>query len=275
MGGRRKKSSQQKGIHTIALSSYIYKVLKQVHPDTGLSKRAMEVMNDYCCHAFGEILREAVLLTEKSGKATMTSREVQTGVRLCLPGELAKHAVSEGTKAVTKYNSNPGGSKSVRAGLQFPVGRIHTAMKTKSRLRVGQGAPVYMAAVLEYLAAEVLELSGNAARDNRKCRIIPRHIMLAIRNDEELNKFCKNVDIHDAGVIPNIHSVLLPSKPNKSSSFSNSQPFGNPQKSPFGQPTGFGASGFGNGTGSGFGQGASVFGGTGGGFGAQKFSQQY
>ena len=76
-------------------------------------------------------------------------------------------------------------SRSSRAGLQFPVGRIARYLKQgKYAERVGAGAPVYLAAVLEYLAAEVLELAGNAAKDNKKTRIIPRHIQLAVRNDE-------------------------------------------------------------------------------------------
>ncbi|CAM9833387.1 unnamed protein product, partial [Ascophyllum nodosum] len=80
-------------------------------------------------------------------------------------------------------------SRSSKAGLQFPVGRIGRFLKDgKYSQRVGAGAPVYLAAVLEYLTAEVLELAGNAARDNKKARIIPRHIHLAVRNDEELSK---------------------------------------------------------------------------------------
>jgi len=78
--------------------------------------------------------------------------------------------------------------------------------------RVGAGAPVYLAAVLEYLAAEILELAGNAARDNKKQRIIPRHLQLAIRNDEELHKLLGNVVISQGGVVPHIASELLPSK---------------------------------------------------------------
>ena len=81
--------------------------------------------------------------------------------------------------------------------------------------RVGGAAPVYMAAVLEYVCAEVLELAGNAAKDNKKLRIVPRHIQLAVRNDDELNQFFGNAIIAQGGVLPNIHPVLLPAKKKK------------------------------------------------------------
>ena len=104
-------------------------------------------------------------------------------------------------------------SRSAKAGLQFPVGRIARYLRQgRYAARVGAGAPVYMAAVLEYLAAEILELAGNASRDNKRQRIVPRHIQLAVRNDEELNKLLGDVTIASGGVIPNIHSVLLPKK---------------------------------------------------------------
>ena len=104
-------------------------------------------------------------------------------------------------------------TKSVKAGLQFPVGRIGRYLKKgKYATRLGAGAPVYLAAVLEYLCAEILELAGNAARDNKKSRIIPRHVQLAVRNDEELNKLLGGVTIASGGVLPNIHAVLLPKK---------------------------------------------------------------
>ena len=107
-------------------------------------------------------------------------------------------------------------SRSSRAGLQFPVGRIHRLLRKGNYAeRVGAGAPVYLAAVMEYLAAEVLELAGNAARDNKKTRIIPRHLQLAIRNDEELNKLLSGVTIAQGGVLPNIQAVLLPKKSEK------------------------------------------------------------
>ncbi|XP_008580162.1 PREDICTED: histone H2A-beta, sperm-like [Galeopterus variegatus] len=92
--------------------------------------------------------------------------------------------LKQGGKARAKAKT-----RSSRAGLQFPVGRVHRLLrKGNYSERVGAGAPVYLAAVLEYLTAEILELAGNAARDNKKTRIIPRHLQLAIRNDEELNK---------------------------------------------------------------------------------------
>ena len=104
-------------------------------------------------------------------------------------------------------------SRSSRAGLQFPVGRIHRLLrKGRYAKLVGAGAPVYLAAVMEYLTAEILELAGNAARDNKKSRIIPRHLQLAIRNDEELNRLLAGVTISQGGVLPNIQAVLLPKK---------------------------------------------------------------
>ena len=107
-------------------------------------------------------------------------------------------------------------SKAAKAGLQFPVARLNRFLKKgKYATRVGVGAGVYMGAVLEYLCAEILELAGNAARDNKKSRIVPRHITLAVRNDEELNKFLGGVTVAAGGVLPNIHSVLLPKKSKK------------------------------------------------------------
>ena len=117
-------------------------------------------------------------------------------------------------------------SSSSKAGLQFPVGRIGRYLKQgKYASRMGAGAPVYLAAVLEYLCAEILELAGNAARDNKKSRIVPRHITLAVKNDEELNKLLGNVTIASGGVLPNIHAVLLPKKTASTSSKAASQDY--------------------------------------------------
>ncbi|TRZ00578.1 hypothetical protein DNTS_004500 [Danionella cerebrum] len=446
-GGKKRKRSRKE-----SYAIYVYKVLKQVHPDTGISSKAMGIMNSFVNDIFERIAGEASRLAHYNKRSTISSREIQTAVRLLLPGELAKHAVSEGTKAVTKYtsskktdpavfssrlhgsfsllysaifwsqamakspvliadhlsvqpdphvhaaevvqtqpdalcrssfnhvphatlhldrinrdqihvmlsavshrfkpvsergdtlirplprvseqthpdviiiflagiddplqllilalvphsdhinaslcdssfeihqfsdsfhSSNPIGppigsqkggawlrgnirdwllvlkrrapaesfkshdpcpasalisayqqldsmsgrgktggkarakakTRSSRAGLQFPVGRVHRLLrKGNYGERVGAGAPVYLAAVLEYLTAEILELAGNAARDNKKTRIIPRHLQLAVRNDEELNKLLGGVTIAQGGVLPNIQAVLLPKKSEK------------------------------------------------------------
>ena len=97
-GGKRKSKTETYKI-------YIYKVLKQVHPDTGISSKAMSIMNSFINDIFERIALEASKLCRYSKKATLSSREIQTAVRLMLPGELSKHAVSEGTKAVTKFQS--------------------------------------------------------------------------------------------------------------------------------------------------------------------------
>eukprot|EP01068_Selenidium_serpulae_P014707 Selendium_serpulae@DN6130_c0_g1_i4.p1 len=115
-----------------------------------------------------------------------------------------------------KDGKNKSTTKSAKAGLQFPVGRVGRYLK-KGRYakRIGGGAPVYLAAVLEYLCAELLELAGNAAKDQKKNRVMPRHLQLAIRGDEELNKYLGSITIASGGVMPNIHDVLLPKSKKK------------------------------------------------------------
>ena len=98
------KKHRRKSRHE-TFSVYIYKVLKQVHNDTGVSKKSMAIMNSFINDIFEKIGSESARLSRYNKKPTVTSREIQTAVRLVLPGELAKHAVSEGTKAVTKFTS--------------------------------------------------------------------------------------------------------------------------------------------------------------------------
>jgi len=103
--GDDKKAGRSRKVRTDSYATYIYKVLKQVHPDTGISKKGMVIMDNFVHDVFERLASEAGRLARYNKKSTISSREVQTAVRLTLPGELAKHAVSEGTKAVTKYNA--------------------------------------------------------------------------------------------------------------------------------------------------------------------------
>ncbi|XP_053289753.1 histone H2A.v2-like [Pleuronectes platessa] len=162
------------------------------------------------------------LMTELPGiiRKAAASRQltVPTPLSAAPPDEMTKQSISilsgrgkTGGKARAKAKT-----RSSRAGLQFPVGRVHRLLRKGNYAnRVGAGAPVYLGAVLEYLTAEILELAGNATRDNKKSRIIPRHLQLAVRNDEELNKLLGGVTIAQGGVLPNIQAVLLPKKTEK------------------------------------------------------------
>merc|ERR1711879_154684 len=125
-----------------------------------------------------------------------------------------------GEKAVNKYNYNmeqsqSGSPKKVsqseRAGLLFPVGSIARVMKERATVnRVGGAAPIFMAAVLEYMLAELVELAVNCANDNKNQRVSPRHIALAVANDSELTMLLPCVTFRNGGVLPNIHQTLLP-----------------------------------------------------------------
>ncbi|WVZ69924.1 hypothetical protein U9M48_018638 [Paspalum notatum var. saurae] len=103
-GGKKGRKKAKKSVETYKI--YIFKVLKQVHPDIGISSKAMSIMNSFINDIFEKLAAEAAKLARYNKKPTITSREIQTSVRLVLPGELAKHAVSEGTKAVTKFTSS-------------------------------------------------------------------------------------------------------------------------------------------------------------------------
>ena len=105
-GKRRTKVVKKRRTRKESYGRFIYRVLKQVHPDVGVSSRAMSIMNSFVNDIFERIAGEASRLAHHNKRKTISSREIQTSVRLLLPGELAKHAVSEGTKAVTKYTSS-------------------------------------------------------------------------------------------------------------------------------------------------------------------------
>ncbi|XP_055445421.1 histone H2B type 1-F/J/L-like isoform X2 [Bubalus kerabau] len=132
---QKKDGKKRKRSHKESYSVYVYKVLKQVHPDTGISSKAMGIMNSFVNDIFEHIASEASCLAHYNKHSTITSREIQTATRLLLPGELAKHTVSEGTKAVTKYTS----SKELQRGpdAKHPYVRSLTCQNTHQPSSLG------------------------------------------------------------------------------------------------------------------------------------------
>jgi histone H2A len=188
----------------IQFDIYIRKVGRQVHRDTNLSNDFLNQTNRIIVRLGEKIAEKAFQLTEKEDRKTIGPREIQLATRLIIPGELTKHAVSEGTKAVTKYSSADRGnqkkrkSNSEKAGLQFSVSRCKKFLK-KYNKKIGSLAPVYLAAVLEYITAELLELSGNVSRDNRRSTMKIRDLYLAIENDHELNDMMHRLNMGITG----------------------------------------------------------------------------
>jgi len=197
---------------------YIHRVLKQVHPGTRISHDTVLLVQFILNCLLIKIAHKAVALTQPLdyeaktrktplGKKTISSRDIQAAVRLVLPGELAKWGVSEGTKAVTRYTSfKPKASQtspvkaSTKAGLQFSVARTNNLLRRNISLRVGDTAPVYLAAVLEYLAAEVLELAGIRSKNEHMKTIMPRHIKEVVVEDEELHRLMRDIHVLLPGV---------------------------------------------------------------------------
>ena len=225
----------------LSFGSYIQKVLKQVHPDTGLAGEALAALINMVKILLKRLVAGINEIMTRSGGQTISSRTVSLAVRLILPKELAKHAVSEGVKACTKYASvygdastaKEGNSRSFTAGLQFPVTRTENLMmKYSTSDRKSATAAVFLTATLEYLMAEVLELSGNVAKQAHRHRISPRHIMLAVHSDEELAQLFQN-SVFAGGVVPDIPEALIAaSAPKRSSKSSSSKSSSKPKKTP-------------------------------------------
>ena len=195
----------------IQFDIYIRELSKLIHPGNQLSSNFLNQLNHIIVRLGEKIAEKAFQLTEKEHRRTINVRAIANATRLILPGELTKHAHSEGSKAVTKYEfSNKGGNKSKRAGLFFSISRCKLFLMIYMR-PIADTAPVYLAAVLEYITAEILESSGNAARDNKRSTIKIRDLYLAIENDNELIEMMRrlNVGITGGGKLPQIHYVVL------------------------------------------------------------------
>jgi histone H2A len=197
---------------------YDHSVLRQVHPDTGLTAKAGNEIN-YLLHYVHEcLIINAERLVISSHKKTLTSREIQSAIIVTLPHNIAKYSISECNKVMGKFTSNyhKGSrvSKASRAGLQFPPSRVEHLIRRHYCGRVGQDASVYLSAVLEYISAKVLELAGNEARDHHHTRITTKDIALAIKKDADLSHLFNNASL-SGGELPHIHAVLVPKSKSK------------------------------------------------------------
>lgn len=195
INGGEKRQRRKKRTYT--LISYIYKILKQVHPDLGASSAFKTQTNVFMNLLANRISQAAQKLTDSAGLKTISSRSVQAAVGILFGDELGKHAVSHATRAVTKYVASAGGvgdgrkkrpvSSAERAELSVPPSYMFKILKKQSN-RVSFNAAVYLAGSIDYIISELCELSGNAARDLKRSRIGPKAMTAAIKSDEELSK---------------------------------------------------------------------------------------
>jgi histone H2A len=225
----RRKISKQRRRRIYSFSRYIDIVRHQVHPDFSISRRAVLVIDNLLQDLMQKIGSIAGELVRKEKKQTLTDRDIKAACSFFFPGQLAKHSIMGGSKSVDNIlgvmderdrvgikmiNGKPVKNKrSTMCGLSFPVGRIETYLRKGCYAkRVGSMSAPFMAAVLEYMCAEILELAGNDARNRRKRRITPRCIGLGIRNDQELHDLFQKDTIAWSGIVPGIHKSLLPRK---------------------------------------------------------------
>lgn len=218
----RPKASKKASKKALNLNIYINKVLNQVHPNAGITEQSQIQLNKMMVDLINKYSAKSLELIQMTKSKTISTVEIETITKTFLPGEVVNHAVSEGSKAVSKYdesikNKEKGDSmsKAERAGLTVAPPRVEAIMRSYvGKTRLGQNTSIYLAAVIEYLIAEILELAGNAARDNNRVRINDRFILLAIENDEELKELSKRLNfvLAYSGVIPHIHTNLLPHK---------------------------------------------------------------
>ncbi len=198
-------------------SIYINNLLRQIHPDMKISKDTLSQVNYFIYLLALEIAKQANFLLEKTyimkdntknkKNKKMDARAIQFAVRMILGGELAKHAVSEGVKAISKYNyynekigvktgikkSSERVRKEKQCGLVFPISRSKAIIKSVHNGQISEKASIYLAAVLEYITAEITELSGNSCLYDNKKIITPKHLLDAINKDEELHGLIKRV----------------------------------------------------------------------------------
>lgn len=182
----------------LGLQRYIRLVSAQTGPDLRVSKNFLNLTDDTLSVVLNNLIDSAMLIKKTNNREELMAKDFQAAVRVVIGGGLAKHAVAEGTKAVTIYSSDSAGKKkgdkqtrASRAKLVVSVSKVENAIRSmlKKGQRCSSNTFIYATAVVEYLAAEICELSGNAARDNKRKTIVDKDFNTAIQADPELLKF--------------------------------------------------------------------------------------
>ena len=210
-----KNNVMKKKIHYF--ETFISKVLKQVSNNAGITSNAKQQLNSFLCILSKYISKIARELTIYGKKKTISDKEICNSIKIVISGGLLKNSILEGEKAVNIFkDNNIKGSRQNKAGIIFAPSLVEKFLRNFgiSKIMVTSYAPVYLAAVLEYLTYEILDLSLSYCKENKRSRITIRDIELSVRNDEEFDKiFIKsNISFLGGGVIPFIHPSLLNKK---------------------------------------------------------------
>lgn len=216
MSTSERKTKNNKG-ETGIFDTYLIRVLKMVHSEVGVTREALTEMNELVLITARRIIDVISQLNAAIGSETVGHREVESALRIVLTDDLCDHAVSAGDVALTKFRSsstdesNTAKYRNARAGIQFSIPRAEKLIRdcVSGVSRVSSGAPVFLAAVLEYLSAEILTLAGTNTLETKHKRITPRNILFAIGTDPELSKLYRNV-VMPGGELPSIMPRLLP-----------------------------------------------------------------
>lgn len=202
--------------------TYISKVLKHVSVDNGITANAKQQLNSAICAISRHIARLSVRLTQISKKKTLSEKEVSNAVRLVFPGEVCVNSIAEGEESLAKFlvvDDNKNKSRQDKAGIIFPPSITEKFLREFgfTKIMVTKNAPIYLAAVLEYVTQDILQLASDMARENKRVRITIRDLELSVRTDLELNVLFDRCGITfiGGGVVPYIHQSLLVKKPRK------------------------------------------------------------
>jgi histone H2A len=218
------KTTYRKKKHSRFFEIYITKILQQVSPENGIDTNAKQQLNTSICILCRKISEQALALTEYSNKKTISVKEIKNSLLTLISGELLTHSINEGHRAVTKYEEYnqtkitlatklPSCSRNNKAEIIFPPSILEKFLRRfgYSKIMITSNSPVYLAAVVEYITAEILNIASIKAQEFRKNRITVRHMELGIRSDPEFNSLFNKLNIKflGGGFLPGIHKEFL------------------------------------------------------------------